>query len=101
MSLTQYYGTGRRKSSSARVFIRQPDGRRPSGIFVNNIPLDKYFVRDSLKLIIRQPPSLLSFQIITTSTLLLKVEAFLVRRELFDWELPEPWSNMMLSLGLL
>ena len=60
MSLTQYYGTGRRKSSSARVFIRQPDGRRPSGIFVNNKPLDEYFVRDSLKLIIRQPLELVN-----------------------------------------
>ncbi len=60
MSLTQYYGTGRRKRSSARVFLRQPDGRRPSGIYVNKKPIDEYFVRDSLKLVIRQPLELVN-----------------------------------------
>jgi len=51
MSTTQYYGTGRRKSSVARVFLRPGEGN----IVVNKQPLDTYFNRESLKLILRQP----------------------------------------------
>lgn len=55
MSIVSYYGTGRRKSSSARVFLRTPTENAPVGIFVNGKKLEQYFVRDSLKLIILQP----------------------------------------------
>jgi len=47
----QYYGTGRRKTSVARVFIRPGDGK----IVVNNRPLDEYFASEMLKMILRQP----------------------------------------------
>ncbi len=39
--LVQYYGTGRRKTSTARVFLRPGTGR----IFVNKRPLEEYFCR--------------------------------------------------------
>jgi len=47
----QYYGTGRRKHATARVFLRPGAGE----IQVNDRPLDQYFKRESLKLLIRQP----------------------------------------------
>jgi small subunit ribosomal protein S9 len=47
----QYYGTGRRKNATARVFLRPGGGE----IKVNDRSLDEYFKRESLKLIIRQP----------------------------------------------
>lgn len=47
----QFYGTGRRKSSIARVYLRPGHGR----IVVNKLPIDSYFERESSKLILRQP----------------------------------------------
>ena len=47
----QYYGTGRRKDSVARVYLRPGEGN----IVVNKRPLEKYFGRDTLKMILRQP----------------------------------------------
>jgi small subunit ribosomal protein S9 len=52
--VAEYYGTGRRKSSTARVYIRQGTGQ----ITVNKRPFDNYFPNDVLKMIIRQPLSL-------------------------------------------
>jgi small subunit ribosomal protein S9 len=49
--MTQYYGTGRRKSAKARVFITPGDG----GINVNDRPLDEYFGRETARMIVRQP----------------------------------------------
>ncbi|MFT7242979.1 MAG: small subunit ribosomal protein S9 [Candidatus Azotimanducaceae bacterium] len=49
--MTQYYGTGRRKSSKARVFLSSGDG----SIMVNNKPLDEYFGRETARMIVRQP----------------------------------------------
>jgi len=49
--LTQFYGTGRRKSSVARVYLRPGNG----GITVNKQPMDTYFNRESIKLILSQP----------------------------------------------
>jgi small subunit ribosomal protein S9 len=46
-----YYGTGRRKSSTARVFGRPGKGE----IVVNNLPLDDYFGRKTARMIVRQP----------------------------------------------
>lgn len=51
MSVTQYYGTGRRKTSTARVFLRSGEGR----ILINNRPLDDYFGREVAQMIVRQP----------------------------------------------
>ncbi len=47
----QYYATGRRKSSSARVFLRRGNGN----IIVNQKPLDEYFGRETARMIVRQP----------------------------------------------
>ncbi|MBQ0783917.1 MAG: 30S ribosomal protein S9 [Amphritea sp.] len=51
MSTTQYYGTGRRKSSTARVFLRPGTGK----ITVNQRELDVYFGRETARMIVRQP----------------------------------------------
>lgn len=51
MSTTQYYGTGRRKTATARVFLRPGTGE----IKVNDHSLDDYFGNDVLKMIVRQP----------------------------------------------
>lgn len=47
----QYYGTGRRKTSTARVFIKSGSGN----ITVNNKTLDNYFGRQVARMIVRQP----------------------------------------------
>ena len=54
MALVEYYGTGRRKTSTARVHIRQGSGQ----ITVNKRPLEEYFGNDVLKMIIKQPLAL-------------------------------------------
>ncbi len=54
MALVEYYGTGRRKTSTARVHLRQGSGQ----IIVNKRPLEEYFGNDVLKMIIKQPLSL-------------------------------------------
>lgn len=50
-NLTQYLGTGRRKTSTARVYLRPGTGK----IVVNRRDIDLYFERESSKLVIRQP----------------------------------------------
>ena len=47
----QNYGTGRRKSSAARVFLRKGSG----SIIVNGKPLDEFFGRETSRMIVRQP----------------------------------------------
>ncbi|HEX7029074.1 MAG TPA: 30S ribosomal protein S9 [Gammaproteobacteria bacterium] len=51
MATTQNYGTGRRKSSTARVFVRSGSGN----IVVNGRPLDEFFGRETSRMIVRQP----------------------------------------------
>jgi small subunit ribosomal protein S9 len=51
LATTQHYGTGRRKTSTARVFLRPGAGT----ITVNNRPLETHFPAESLRLVIRQP----------------------------------------------
>jgi small subunit ribosomal protein S9 len=51
MATEQYYGTGRRKSSTARVFLTKGTGR----IMVNDRPLDEFFGRETARMIVRQP----------------------------------------------
>jgi small subunit ribosomal protein S9 len=51
MADIQYYGTGRRKTSTARVYLRPGAGE----ITVNRRPFDSYFPNEALQMIIRQP----------------------------------------------
>ena len=51
MATAQYYGTGRRKTSTARVFLRNGSGN----IVVNGRPVDEYFGREVARIIVRQP----------------------------------------------
>ena len=54
MADIQYYGTGRRKTSTARVYLRPGNGK----ITVNKREFDAYFPNEALQMIIRQPLSL-------------------------------------------
>jgi len=49
-----YYGTGRRKSAVARVFLKSGKGR----FVVNDKPVDEYFGRETGRMIVRQPLAL-------------------------------------------
>lgn len=51
MANQQYYGTGRRKTSKARVFMTPGNGN----ITINGRPLDEYFGRETGQMIVRQP----------------------------------------------
>jgi small subunit ribosomal protein S9 len=51
MAATQYYGTGRRKTSTARVFLKSGSG----AITINKRSLDQYFGREVARMIVRQP----------------------------------------------
>lgn len=51
MAETQYYGTGRRKSSTARVFVKPGNGN----ISINKRTLDTYFGRETARMVVRQP----------------------------------------------
>jgi small subunit ribosomal protein S9 len=46
-----HYSTGRRKSSTARVFIKRGEGK----ITINGRPLDTYFGRETARMVVRQP----------------------------------------------
>lgn len=54
MADIQYYGTGRRKTSTARVYLRPGAG----DIKINSRAFDEYFPNEALRMIIRQPLSL-------------------------------------------
>lgn len=51
MPATQYYGTGRRKTSTARVFLQNGQG----AITINKRPIEQYFGREVARMIVRQP----------------------------------------------
>ena len=51
MAIQQYYGTGRRKSSAARVFLRPGKG----SITVNDKTLEAFFGRETSQMVVRQP----------------------------------------------
>ncbi len=55
-AVTQYYGTGRRKTSVARVWLRPGVGT----IVVNRRPFEQYFPRETLRMMICQPLELTS-----------------------------------------
>jgi small subunit ribosomal protein S9 len=46
-----YYGTGRRKTAVARVFLKKGKG----AVIVNGKPLDEYFARETGRMVVRQP----------------------------------------------
>jgi small subunit ribosomal protein S9 len=54
VSETQYYGTGRRKTSTARVFLKPGAG----GVQINGRTLDGYFPNEVLRMVVRQPLTL-------------------------------------------
>ncbi len=54
--MSQYYGTGRRKSARARVYLTPGKGR----ILVNKSSLDEYFGRETARMIVRQPLELVA-----------------------------------------
>ncbi len=47
----KYYGTGRRKSSAARVYLRNGSGT----ITINKRPIEEYFGRETNRMVVRQP----------------------------------------------
>ncbi|MFY9329272.1 MAG: 30S ribosomal protein S9 [Georgfuchsia sp.] len=51
MATNYYYGTGRRKTAIARVFMKQGSGK----FIVNNKPLDDFFSRETGRMVVRQP----------------------------------------------
>ena len=51
MATEVHYGTGRRKTSTARVFIKKGNGN----ITVNKKPIDQFFDRETARMIVRQP----------------------------------------------
>lgn len=51
MAEIQYYGTGRRKTSTARVYLRPGAGE----VQINRKPFEQYFPNETLRMIIRQP----------------------------------------------
>jgi small subunit ribosomal protein S9 len=51
MATEQYYGTGRRKSSKARVYLSKGKG----DITINKRPLDEFFGRETACMVVRQP----------------------------------------------
>ena len=58
MTDTQHYGTGRRKTSTARVFLAPGNGT----ITVNEKPLDSFFGRQTARMIVKQPLELMNLQ---------------------------------------
>jgi small subunit ribosomal protein S9 len=68
MASTQYYGTGRRKTSTARVFLRPGTGQ----IVVNRQPVEHHFPTQVLQLVIRNPLVLTEtaekFDVLATTT---------------------------------
>ena len=51
MATNYYYGTGRRKTAIARVFIKQGSGK----FVVNDKPVDEFFSRETGRMVVRQP----------------------------------------------
>jgi len=51
MSATQYYGTGRRKTAVARIFMKTGSGK----FIVNGKSLDEFFSRETGRMVVRQP----------------------------------------------
>lgn len=78
MAENQYYGTGRRKSSAARVFIKPGSGN----IVINKRSLEEYFGRPTSCMVVKQPLELVDMVEKLDCTSLLKVVVFLVKQVL-------------------
>jgi len=63
-----YYGTGRRKSAVARVFLKQGSGK----FTVNDAPVDEFFTRETGRMIVRQPLKLVNHE--ATFDIMINVE---------------------------
>lgn len=68
MATNYYYGTGRRKTAIARVFMKQGSGK----FTVNEKPLDDFFSRETGRMVVRQPLELT--QHLSTFDILVNVE---------------------------
>jgi small subunit ribosomal protein S9 len=68
MAVTQYYGTGRRKTAIARVFMRSGSGK----FVVNDKTVDEFFSRETGRMVVRQPLELT--QHMSTFDILVNVE---------------------------
>lgn len=75
MAENQYYGTGRRKSSAARVFIKPGNGK----IVINQRSLEQYFGRETARMVVRQPLELVDMVEKLDLYITLKVVVSLVR----------------------
>jgi small subunit ribosomal protein S9 len=68
LATTQHYGTGRRKTSTARVFLKPGSGT----ITINERPIEASFPTETLRLVIRQPlvvtENLERFDVLATTT---------------------------------
>lgn len=58
MSSTQYYGTGRRKTSTARVYLRPGGGQ----VIVNRRPIESYFHTDTVRKLAGEPLAVVEMQ---------------------------------------
>ena len=58
MAQVMFYGTGRRKNAIARVFLVPGDGK----VIINDKPIDEYFGRRTLEMVVRQPIELTGIQ---------------------------------------
>jgi small subunit ribosomal protein S9 len=58
LAQVMFYGTGRRKNAIAKVFLVPGEGR----VIINNKPVDEYFGRRTLEMIVRQPIELTGIQ---------------------------------------
>ena len=89
------YATGRRKTSTARVYLSKGKGN----ILVNDIPLEDYFGREVAKILVMQPLVLLN--IVDEFDISVKVSGggSFGKLEPSDMEFQEPLKNLMLILG--
>lgn len=69
------YGTGRRKTATARVFLSAGTGK----LVINNRSLEQYFGRETARMVVRQPLELLEASENMTFTSLLKVVVSVVK----------------------
>ena len=96
MAVARYYGTGRRKSSVARVYLVPGNGN----ITINKRSIDDYFGLETLKLIVRQPLSLQRQALSLMYLLMLKAADLQDRLELLDTVYQEHFLRLTLITDL-
>ena len=107
MTVQTNYGTGRRKTATARVFLSAGNGK----ITINDRPIDTYFGRETARMIVRQPLELVELleklgptfiklgQILSTRPDLLPLSFITELSKLVDSVSPEPWELMRTLLA--